>query len=187
MAETAPDDAPEATPLLAPRDGLPPVIETSTQLVEYAAALRSGTGPVAVDAERANGFRYTAKAYLVQLHRRGSGTVLVDPTALDDLSPLQQAIGGEEWIIHAASQDLPCLREVGLTPTSLFDTELAGRLLGYPRVGLATLVETVLGQRMRKEHSAADWSTRPLPSPWLEYAALDVEVLIELRTHMSIQ
>jgi ribonuclease D len=66
-------------------------------------------------------------------------------------------------------------------PSSLFDTELAGRLLGYPRVGLATLVETLLGYRMKKEHSAVDWSTRPLPEPWLEYAALDVEVLVELR------
>ncbi len=76
---------------------------------------------------------------------------------------------------------------MGLVPTRLFDTELAGRLLGYPRVGLATLVETVLGQRMRKEHSAADWSTRPLPTPWLEYAALDVEVLVELRDHMAAE
>ena len=100
------------------------------------------------------------------------------------MAPLQEALEGAEWILHAATQDLPCLREVGLVPTSLFDTELAGRLLGYPRVGLATLVETVLGQRMRKEHSAADWSTRPLPTAWLDYAALDVEVLLELREHM---
>jgi ribonuclease D len=38
---------------------------------------------------------------------------------------------------------------------------------------------------MRKEHSAVDWSTRPLPEPWLEYAALDVEVLIELRDALA--
>jgi ribonuclease D len=57
--------------------------------------------------------------------------------------------------------------------------------LGYPRVGLATLVETILGRRMRKEHSAVDWSKRPLPEPWLEYAALDVEVLIELRDSLG--
>ena len=75
---------------------------------------------------------------------------------------------------------LPAPRS-GCSPTALFDTELAGRLLGYPRVGLATLVETLLGYRLAKEHSAVDWSTRPLPEPWLEYAALDVEVLVELR------
>ncbi len=145
------------------------------------AAFAAGTGPVAIDAERASGYRYSARAYLVQLRREGSGTALVDPIAFDDLADLQAALGDTEWILHAATQDLPCLAEIGLRPTTLFDTELAGRLLGYPRVGLATLVETVVGRSLRKEHSAVDWSTRPLPVPWLEYAALDVEALVELR------
>ncbi|MFC7360882.1 HRDC domain-containing protein [Nocardioides astragali] len=178
--------APEAppAPLLELRDGLPEIVDTDEGLAEACAALAAATGPVAIDAERASGYRYSNRAYLIQLRREGAGTWLVDPIPLTTLDPLQEALAGTEWILHAATQDLPCLREVGLTPTSLFDTELAGRLLGLPRVGLATLVETVLGQRMRKEHSAADWSTRPLPQPWLEYAALDVEVLLELRTHM---
>src|SRR4029077_14302979 len=108
-------------------------------------------------------------------------TVLVDPIGFDSLAPLQEALAGAEWMLHPASQDLRCVTEVGLSPVVLFDTELAGRRLGYPRVGLATLVETLLGYRMKKEHSAADWSTRPFPVSWLEYAALDVEVLLELR------
>lgn len=181
--ETAEPEAPPA-PLLELRDGLPEVVETDARLVEACAALAAGTGPVAIDAERASGYRYSNRAYLIQLRREGAGTWLVDPIPLTTLEPLQEALGDAEWILHAATQDLPCLREVGLTPTSIFDTELAGRLLGYPRVGLATLVETVLGLRMRKEHSAADWSTRPLPKAWLDYAALDVEVLLELREHM---
>ena len=176
-------DAPPA-PLLELRDGLPEITDTDEGLAEACAALAAATGPVAIDAERASGYRYSNRAYLIQLRREGSGTWLIDPITMTTLAPLQEALTGTEWILHAATQDLPCLREVGLVPTSLFDTELAGRLLGYPRVGLATLVETVLGQRMRKEHSAADWSTRPLPKPWLEYAALDVEVLVELREHM---
>jgi ribonuclease D len=184
-----PAEAPEApqapqAPLLVLRDGLPEIIDTEAGLAEACAALGAATGPVAIDAERASGYRYSARAYLIQLRREGAGTWLVDPIAFESLDPLQEALAGTEWILHAATQDLPCLREVGLEPAALFDTELAGRLLGYPRVGLATLVETVLGQRMRKEHSAADWSTRPLPKPWLEYAALDVEVLLELRDHM---
>jgi ribonuclease D len=141
----------------------------------------SGTGPVAIDAERASGYRYSSRAYLIQLRREGAGTFLIDPIGFESMAPLQEALSGTEWILHAATQDLPCLTELGLVPDALFDTELAGRLLGYPRVGLATLVETLLGKRMKKEHSAADWSTRPLPTPWLEYAALDVEVLLELR------
>jgi ribonuclease D len=172
---------PTKAPLLELRDGLPPVIESDPALEEAVEAFRSGTGPVAIDAERASGYRYSARAYLIQLRREGSGSALIDPIAFDDMRPLNDALEGVEWILHAATQDLPCLTELGLHPSSLFDTELAGRLLGYPRVGLATLVETITGLRMRKEHSAVDWSTRPLPDPWLEYAALDVEVLIELR------
>jgi ribonuclease D len=177
--EQSEEDAP--APLLTLRDGLPEITETPEALEAVVAAVAAGTGPVGLDAERASGYRYSARAYLVQLRREGSGTALIDPIAFDDLRALNDAIGDAEWILHAASQDLPCLREIGLRPTALFDTELAARLLGYPRVGLATLVETIVGKSMRKEHSAADWSKRPLPTPWLEYAALDVEVLLELR------
>jgi ribonuclease D len=175
-----PAEAPPV-PLLELRDGLPTVVDTREVLAEVAHALGSGTGPVAIDAERASGYRYSPRAYLIQLRREGSGLWLVDPIPFGDLTDLGSALGDTEWILHAASQDLPCLTELGLRPGALFDTELAGRLLGYPRVGLATLVESIVGRRMRKEHSAVDWSTRPLPEPWLEYAALDVEALIELR------
>jgi ribonuclease D len=187
-ASPTPDDeqtAPPAVPLLAPRDGLPPVIETSTALVEYADALRAGTGPVAVDAERASGYRYGQRAYLVQLRRNGSGTGLVDPVPLPDLSAVQDAIADVEWVLHAANQDLPCLAEIGLVPARVFDTELAARLAGLPRVGLGAVVESLLGYSLQKGHSAADWSTRPLPEEWLVYAALDVEVLVDLREALA--
>ena len=181
-ADVAPEIAPEPpAPLLELRDGLPPVVDTPEAYARVVEAFAAGTGPVAIDAERASGYRYSARAYLVQLRREGAGTALIDPIAFDDLSALHDALGDAEWILHAATQDLSCLAEVGLRPTTLFDTELAGRLLGYPRVGLATLVEAVVGSSLRKEHSAVDWSTRPLPEPWLEYAALDVEALLELR------
>jgi ribonuclease D len=188
-ADVETDAAPEPppTPLLELSDGLPEIVTTRARLEEISDAIARGTGPVAIDAERASGYRYSARAYLIQLRRTGSGTALVDPIAFDDLDPLSEALEGTEWILHAASQDLPCLAEVGLRPSALFDTELAGRLLGYPRVGLATLVEEILGRRLRKEHSAVDWSTRPLPEPWLEYAALDVEPLVELREVLHTQ
>jgi ribonuclease D len=176
-----PPEQPAPVPLLTLRDGLPDITETPAQLAGVVERVAAGTGPIALDAERASGYRYSPRAYLIQLRREGSGTALIDPIAFDGLGALDDAFGGAEWILHAASQDIPCLREVGLVPTRLFDTELAARLLGYPRVGLATLVEVIMGHSMRKEHSAVDWSKRPLPSPWLEYAALDVEVLLELR------
>jgi ribonuclease D len=171
----------EVTPLLEPKDGIPPVVETAEALDRAIEALADGEGPVAVDAERASGYRYGQRAYLVQLRRRGSGTFLIDPVPCADLSALRTALTGTEMVLHAATQDLPCLAELGLVPDVLFDTELAGRLLGYPRVGLGTMVETVLGFTLEKGHSAADWSTRPLPADWLRYAALDVELLVELR------
>jgi ribonuclease D len=186
---TEPEETPAEAekPMLILRDGLPPVVETEAALLEVCSALVAGSGPVAIDAERASGYRYSSRAYLIQLRRDGASTALVDPIAFESLAPLQEALEGTEWILHAATQDLPCLTELGLRPTSLFDTELAGRLLGYPRVGLATLVETLLGYRLAKEHSAVDWSTRPLPAPWLEYAALDVEVLVELRDALAAE
>ncbi|GAA0941042.1 ribonuclease D [Actinocorallia libanotica] len=169
------------SPLLEPREGVPPVIASDAALDEAVAAFAAGTGPVAVDAERASGYRYGQRAYLVQLRRAGAGTALIDPVACPDLSDLNRALAGAEMVLHAANQDLPCLAEVGLAPRTLFDTELAGRLLGYPRVGLGAMVESVLGFTLEKGHSAADWSTRPLPDDWLRYAALDVELLVELR------
>jgi ribonuclease D len=174
--------APEPAPLLELREARPPVIETHEALATYCEAIANGTGPVAIDAERASGYRYSQRAYLIQVRRDGSGIGLIDPIPLaGDLGALNDAIGATEWILHAATQDLACLAEVGLHPQALFDTELAGRLLNLPRVGLATLVEHYFGRTMAKAHSAADWSTRPLPDTWLEYAALDVEVLCELR------
>ncbi len=174
-------------PLLEPRDGLPPVVVTAAALAEVTSRLVRGQGPVAVDAERASGYRYGQRAYLVQLRRAGAGTVLIDPIACPELSGVDAALQDAEAILHAASQDLPCLAEVGFRPRQLFDTELAGRLLGYPRVALGTLVEEVLGFHLEKGHSAADWSVRPLREEMLRYAALDVEVLIELRDALAAE
>ena len=178
-------DEPGVQLLLAPRDGVPPVVETAAALADVVARFAAGHGPTAVDAERASGYRYSQRAYLVQLRREGAGTALIDPLGCPDLSQLSEALADDEWVLHAASQDLACLAEVGLVPTRVFDTELAGRLAGFERVGLGAMVEKVLGLRLEKGHSAADWSTRPLPEAWLVYAALDVEVLVELRDRLE--
>ncbi|CAL9549051.1 ribonuclease D [Streptomyces radiopugnans] len=175
------EEGPAPVPLLEPRGGIPPVTATPEALAGVVEAFAAGRGPVAVDAERASGYRYGQSAYLVQLRRAGAGTALVDPVGCPDLTALGEAIGDAEWVLHAATQDLPCLRETGMRPTRLFDTELAGRLAGFARVGLGAMVENVLGYSLEKGHSAVDWSTRPLPEPWLRYAALDVELLVDLR------
>lgn len=163
------------------------VITDAAGLGDAAAALAGGTGPVAVDVERASGFRYSQRAYLIQVFRRGSGVFLFDPPAVGDFGMLQDAIGEEEWVLHAASQDLPSLRELDLRPDRIFDTELAARLLGHARVGLGAVVEDTLGIVLAKAHSASDWSTRPLPQSWLEYAALDVEHLVDVRDVLAAE
>lgn len=179
------DPANEVEPVSAAREPEPHaplhVIATRDEFLFAVGRLAEGDGPFAVDAERASGFRYSQRAYLIQIFRRGSGAFLFDPPAIGDFSELAALMADEEWILHAASQDLACLREVGLDPRRIFDTELGARLAGLPRVGLGPVVEQLLGIHLAKEHSAADWSTRPLPQSWLVYAALDVELLPELR------
>ncbi len=182
--EQAPPEV-AVVPLTEPAEGVPPVLTTTAELADAVAAFAAGTGPVAVDAERASGYRYGQRTYLVQLRREGAGTALIDPIALPDLSSLSDALVGVEWVLHAASQDLPGLVEQGMRPSRIFDTELGARLLGLERVGLAAVVAELLGVGLAKEHSAVDWSTRPLPAEWLRYAALDVEVLVELRAVMA--
>ncbi|CUW14798.1 3'-5' exonuclease [Propionibacterium freudenreichii subsp. shermanii] len=189
IARSGQIDQDTGMPILAmPHEGLPELVDSPEALTRCIEALASGTGPVAIDTERAQSFRYTARAYLLQFRRTDSGTWLIDPQAfqpsdgsLADFSALREAIASAEWIIHAATQDLPCLVEIGLYPSRLFDTELAGRLLGFPRVSLGTMIEQHFGVHLLKEHSAADWSRHPLPPDWIAYAALDVELLIELR------
>jgi ribonuclease D len=189
MSESAtgqPGTAADIAPLLHPADGLPKLSASGEQIAAAAELLAVGHGPFAVDAERASGFRYHNRAYLIQVRRADAGTVLVDPVShggdpLSVLRPVAEVLAGDEWILHAADQDLLCLAEVGMRPPALYDTELAGRLAGFDLVNLATMTQRLLGVGLVKGHGAADWSKRPLPSAWLNYAALDVEVLIELR------
>lgn len=181
---------PAPTPLPRPAEGVPPISVSVYEIEAAAQRLDRGRGPFAVDAERASGFRYSNRAYLIQIRRAGSGTVLIDPVShghdpLEALRPVAEVLGTDEWILHSADQDLPCLAEVGMRPPALYDTELAGRLAGFERVNLATMVERLLGFGLAKGHGAADWSKRPLPAEWLNYAALDVELLIELRAAIA--
>ena len=184
-------DAPASVLLREPREGIPDPIADAATMPETAARFGAGTGPVALDAERASGYRYSQRAYLVQLRRAGAGTALIDPIPITaagaDLAQLSDALADTEWVLHAASQDLACLAELQLRPRRLFDTELAARLAGFERVGLAAITERLLGYTLEKQHSAADWSTRPLPESWLAYAALDVELLVELRDALDAE
>ena len=172
------------TPLIAPRHGVPEVISSESDFEKLIAQLLNGNGPLAIDAERASGYRYSQRAYLIQIYRENGGLHLIDPIPLKN-SKLWQKFNDQfssyEWVIHASTQDLPCLIEVGLRPKQLFDTELGARIAGCPRVGLGALAESLLELQLAKEHSAVDWSIRPLRAEWITYAALDVDILLDIR------
>ena len=174
-------------PLVEPRDGLPPLCESPDQFHEALARLEAGNGPLAIDTERASGIRYGNRAFLVQIRRAGCGTVLFDAeqhrTELGEI--LKPLLNSTTWVLHAAVSDLPSLQNFGWFPTRLFDTEVAGRLAGFDQVNLAAMVEKVLGLHLAKGLAQSDWSRRPIPAAWLTYAALDVEVLLELADSMA--
>ena len=78
--ESVEPESPElAVPMLtAPTDGLPELVTDAASVKAAAASLQDGDGPIAIDAERAGGYRYDNRAYLIQLRRQGAGTVLID-------------------------------------------------------------------------------------------------------------
>lgn len=177
------DEAPVELPLRAVSNAPVYYVDTEDELLGAIENLKTGTGHLGIDAERASGFKYSSRAYLIQVHRTGSDVFLIDPIPLSETETwgkFTSVCNSFPWILHAATQDLACLAEVGLIPPSLIDTELGSRLLGLPRVGLGAACEQLLGFRLAKEHSAADWSIRPFPTAWLNYAALDVDVLPDL-------
>jgi ribonuclease D len=191
LSESPPAPETPELPLLQNPRAKVHLIANQSELSDVIAALASAKGSIAIDAERASGFKYSQRAYLLQIRAANTDIFLIDPAASPEtitsreFTELASLMRDREWILHAATQDLPCLNEIGLYPGSIFDTELAGRLSGQPRVGLGALTESLLKFRLAKEHSAADWSTRPLPDSWLNYAALDVDVLHELASEVE--
>lgn len=175
---------PNVLPVARLHGPIPLVINTEQQLSEAIGKLAAISGPSAIDTERAQGFRYGQECWLIQIKRGQAGTFLIDSHALSDLHELCTVLD-DVWIFHSATQDLPSLGAVGMVAPELFDTETAARLVGMPRFSLAALVEDLLGMTLEKSHQSEDWSVRPLPKEWLRYAAMDVELLDELRAILT--
>lgn len=165
-------------------------VDNLQDLSKAVSALSKFSGEFAVDAERASGFKYGQRAYLIQIARRDGEIFLIDPAAISEtprpepFRELAKVLSSDTWILHAATQDLACLAELGLLPSRIIDTELGSRIAGLARVGLGATVEHFMKLSLAKEHSAVDWSKRPLDQSWLDYAALDVDVLHELADHL---
>ena len=137
---------------------------------------------MAVDAERAAMYRYSHANYIVQMKKRGTPIFLFDAPALlslgADLSRLSAL--APRWVLHDSIQDIPAFRQMGIVPPAIFDTQVACLFLGMERMGLSRCTEAFLGVSLEKEFATADWSLRPLPRPWRNYAALDVEFLLDI-------
>ncbi len=170
------------TTLTTPREGIPALLATPSQLRQAERRLAKGSGAIAVDTERAGGIRYNDRAFLIQLRRAGSGTMLIDPEPHREVvGPALEAVMSQAtWVLHDAATDLPSLYALGLYPAGLFDTAIAAKLLNITPYRLPELSATLIGYTMHKTHGGEDWSRRPLPKAWRNYAALDVEVLLEL-------
>ena len=138
---------------------------------------------VAIDTESNSLHAHRERVCLIQIST-GSDDYLVDPLALDDLSPLEAVIGepSVEKVFHAAEYDLMCLRrDFDFGFVSLFDTMVAARILGWKKVGLASVLEAEFSVKVNKRHQRADWGARPLSTDMLRYAQTDTHYLLALR------
>lgn len=138
---------------------------------------------VAVDTESNSLYAYREQVCLIQISVPGTD-YLVDPLALDDLSPLAPLFESRdvEKLFHAADYDLMVLRrDFGFETRHIFDTMWAARILGWPKVGLADVLETHFDVRPNKKWQRYNWGRRPLDPQALTYAWMDSHYLLPLR------
>jgi ribonuclease D len=160
-------------------------IDTPEALRELAQTLRAEP-LLGVDTEAAGYHRYFDRLSLLQVSSR-TANWLVDPFAIEDLSPLKAVMEDPsiEKIFHDADYDLRILdRDAGMGISGLFDTQIAAAFLGERSLGLGTIVEKHLGIKLPKEFQRADWAERPLPEGMKQYAATDTAHLPDLRDRL---
>ncbi len=161
----------------------PPLLITTTEALTLLVANLRKEGRFALDTESNSMYAYYHRVCLVQISTDESDYI-IDTLALRDLSPLQKVTGDPEIevVMHAAENDLLLLdRDFGLRFARIFDTMWAARILGWPRVGLASVLEDRFGIKLDKRMQRTDWGKRPLSRAQLEYARLDTHYLLRLR------
>lgn len=157
-------------------------IETTEQLVLYLGNCCKDTEmPVcAIDTEADSLHRYRESLCLVQFADR-SGSLLIDPLAIDDLNPLGDFLTKATVWMHGADYDMTMFkREFGKLPAVVYDTQIGARLLGVRRFGLGDLVKEYFGVELSKSSQKADWGKRPLSPKMVEYALNDVHYLLDM-------
>ena len=160
----------------------PIYIDTAQALEQLIAALQSEKR-VAVDTESDSLYVYHEKVCLIQFSTPAHD-YLLDPLSGVDISPLGTIFSNPniEKIFHAAEYDVICLRrDFGFEFNHLFDTMQAARVIGFPKLGLSSLLEEYFGVMVNKRYQKANWGKRPLSQEMLDYARLDTHYLIPLR------
>lgn len=170
-----------------PRNCAPNFIDTPEQYDVFLKHIPPASSPctIAIDTERAPGNYYTAHVEIVQIKIPDVPIAIIDTRKELDFSRLNAALAPHTWIAHAAEADMLSLQRIGVTCSHLFDTELAGRFLGFNLVNLAHMTRECLGLNLIKGKAHEDWSQRPISAELLNYAALDVELLHELQNSLA--
>ncbi len=160
-------------------------IHSQSQLADYCSSLREA-GAFGFDTEFIGERTYIPELCLIQVCS-ASDVALIDPLAIDDLSPLGHLMSDPNLAkyCHAGSQDIAIMHECGYTPANVFDTQLMAGLLGltYP-ISYAKVVEHICGIQLDKAHTYSAWDRRPLAKAQLIYAADDVRYLPTVFEHL---
>ena len=141
---------------------------------------------IGVDTEFMRERTYFAQLCLLQVSTTDD-IYCVDPLGDEDLADVWGAIAQREWVVHSARQDIEVIYQTTeRMPSNIFDTQVAAALLGFqPQIGYSGLVKELFDVELPKSHTRADWSKRPLPDEYLEYAAEDVEYLLPAHDELA--
>lgn len=158
------------------------IIEDDAALIDMVDSLRDEP-VIAIDTESDSFHHYREKLCLIQISDRHRD-IIVDPLKVRDLSPLGELLGNASQIkvLHGADYDVVCLkRDYGFRIRNIFDTMIAAQFLGFPRIGLADLINRYFGHEVDKRFQRHDWARRPLEEEHLDYARGDTHFLLSLR------
>lgn len=193
MAESQPTDnenhhtdEPSAPPLPEPielPDGGYIYVRDAEGLAECVAALQ-GCTVLGVDTESDSFFSYQESCCLIQITGNGTIDYIIDPLAIDDMSPLGPLMADPEVvkIFHGADYDVVSMkRDFGYVVHNIFDTMISAQATGHERFGLTDLVQRYFGRKLDKKWQRHDWSSRPLQDAQMDYARLDSHYLPVLR------
>ena len=161
----------------------PPVLVADQAALDRLVGALAAWPVVAVDTESNSLHAYRERVCLIQFSTPDADYI-VDPIRLPALDALRPFFANpdQQKVFHAAEYDLICLRrDYGYEFTNIFDTMSAARTLGWPQVGLASILDSHFGVTLNKKYQRADWKRRPLAPEQLDYARLDTHYLVALR------